>query len=275
VKYAHAFHAGNFADVHKHVTLVALLQALEHKDKGFLYLETHAGRGAYELDSSAEGRASAPAIARLIAQGSAHPELVAYAGVIEAWRARNDAAQAYPGSPLIAALLLRPQDRAVLIEIQAEEAAALERVLPRAARAHVMQGDGFQALRAHLPPRERRGLTLIDPPYEAAGDFARAATAVTEALRRFATGIVALWYPIKDSRDTAAWLDALRPHIEREALLAELWVHPCDSRVALNGSGVLIVNPPFRLRERMRSWLADLHRLLDPQLGGGTRVRLL
>jgi len=277
VKYAHAFHAGNFADVHKHVTLVALIHALERKDKGFLYLETHAGRGAYDLEHSAETRASAAAVARVLEleHASAHPELAAYASAVAAWRARERAPHGYPGSPLIAASLLRPQDRAVLIELRAEEAAALERVLPRGVRARVVEADGFVELRAHLPPPERRGLTLIDPPYEEVRDFARAEAAVAEALRRFATGIVALWYPIKDARDTAAWHAALRPRVSREAVLAELWLFPCDSRVALNGSGLLIVNPPFRLAERMRAWLPDLHALLDPRRAGGTSVRVL
>jgi len=174
---------------------------------------------------------------------------------------------------------LREQDRAALIELLPDEASALERAVsalatvPVRARVRVETGDGFERLRAFLPPRERRGLTLIDPPYEQTReDSTRVGAAIVEALRRFATGILAVWYPIKDARDTAAWLATLRPRIAREALTSELWLHPCDSRVALNGSGLLIVNPPFGLAERMRAWLPELHRLLDPHGAGGCRL---
>ncbi|MGH8261117.1 MAG: 23S rRNA (adenine(2030)-N(6))-methyltransferase RlmJ [Steroidobacteraceae bacterium] len=255
------------------------MQALARKDKGFLYLETHAGRGAYDLAKSDEGRASAPAIERVIADASeasahspAQPEMVAYARAIEAWRSRTDVALAYPGSPLIAAMQLRAQDRAVLIELLPNEAADLGHALAVGCAAHVARvvaGDGFEQLKAFLPPAERRGLTLIDPPYEEARqELARIEAALAEALRRFATGIVAVWYPIKDARDTAAWLAALRPQIARETLVSELWLHPCDSRVALNGSGLLIVNPPYGIAERMRVWLPALLALLDPTRAG-------
>ncbi|HTT03542.1 MAG TPA: 23S rRNA (adenine(2030)-N(6))-methyltransferase RlmJ [Steroidobacteraceae bacterium] len=247
---------------------MALLHALQRKDKGFLYLETHAGRGAYDLGKSTE--------ARTLALADAHaPELNAYAGVVASWRARTGNPRAYPGSPLIAASLLRPQDRAVLIELLATEAHALERALGTQARVHVECGDGFELLRAHLPPPERRALLLIDPPYEIREEYARVATAIQEALRRFQTGPIAAWYPIKDSRDTALWHAQLVRRIEREALVSEIWLHPCDSRVALNGSGLLIVNPPYQLAERMRAWLPELHALLDGARSGGASVRPL
>jgi len=273
-RYRHSFHAGNFADVHKHVTLAALIESLERKDKGFLYLETHAGRGAYDLGKSAESRAAAPAIERVIGE-PAYPAIRAYARAVLDWRARSANAQAYPGSPLIAASLLRPQDRAVLIEVAAEEARALESALPRRAGLQVVRADGFERLRAHLPPPERRGLTLIDPPYERQDEHTRVAEAMAEALVRFPTGVVAAWYPIKDERDTAAWHSRLRRGLEGELLSAQLWLHPCDSRVALNGSGIVVANPPFGLDERMREWLPALHALLDPAHMGGTRIRFL
>lgn len=288
-QYRHGFHAGNFADVHKHVTLTALLQALRRKEKGFLYLETHAARGAYDLETSSEGRASIAGIERVLAGAPSHEELAAYAQAIAGWRSCAGNPRAYPGSPLIALALLRPQDRAVLIELDRGEAAALEKALqarerasPRVPerarpgpRAQVVEGDGFERLRAYLPPPERRGLTLLDPPYEAQGELARVDAAVVEALRRFQTGVVAVWYPIKDARDTAAWHAALRASVAREMLAGELWLHPCDSRVALNGSGVVVVNPPYGIAERMRVWLPALHACLDTGGSGGTSVRLL
>jgi 23S rRNA (adenine2030-N6)-methyltransferase len=273
-RYRHSFHAGNFADVHKHVTLTALIESLERKDKGFLYLETHAGRGSYALEESAESRASAALIERVIAE-PAHPQIATYARTVLDWRRRTGNPKAYPGSPLIAASLLRPQDRAVLIELVAEEARALATALARRARFQVVRGEGFERLRAFLPPRERRGLTLIDPAYERQGELDRAAAAAAQALARFQTGIVAVWYPIKDERDTTAWHSRVRRSLAGELLVGELWLHPCDSRVALNGSGILVANPPYGLAERMREWLPVLHAALDTARAGGTRVRFL
>jgi 23S rRNA (adenine2030-N6)-methyltransferase len=272
MKYRHSFHAGNFADVHKHAVLVALLQALERKDKGFLYLETHAGEGAYDLKASPG--AVREAIEQLLAAVPEDPELVAYASAITTLRARSGNARSYPGSPLIAAHLLRPQDRALLVEVLPQEAAALEQTLAGHAGVRVAVGDGFELLRAHLPPPERRGLTFIDPPYEdTQRDFVEVGAAIGEALRRFQTGVIAVWYPIKDARDTGSWLGGLLPRIGRPVLVSELAIHPCDSRVALNGSGMLIVNPPWQVDERMQAWLPKLHALLSPTRSGGTSVR--
>ncbi len=307
MKYRHAHHAGNFADVHKHVTLLALLAALKRKDKGFLYLETHAGRGAY--DASGPSGESATGIERLDAQSDAGAEeLRDYLGRVHRLRRERGEPRLYPGSPLLAAGELRPQDRGVFIEQQAPEARALERALsvqaqgrarpPQVAESrveatpfdrdgagpgrspdpalHVQTGDGFALLRAWLPPPERRGLTFIDPPYEESRqDFERARQAAAEALRRFHTGVVAIWYPIKDERDTAAWQASLAGELDCELLAAELSLYPRDSRVALNGSGMLVLNPPYQVAERMQSWLPQLYARLDLGHGGGASVRRL
>jgi 23S rRNA (adenine2030-N6)-methyltransferase len=276
-KYRHAYHAGNFADVHKHVTLTALIQALQRKDKGFQYLETHAGRGSYDLESASDTRARLAAIERVLASAPAHPEIAAYARAVSDLRTSTGNPRAYPGSPLVAASLLRPQDRAVLIEAQSAEAEALRSVLPRHLRGQVVQADGFERLRAFLPPPERRGLTFIDPPYEETReDFARAEAALKEALQRFQTGVLVQWYPIKHARDIEPWLAGLRARLAPPMLSGELWLHPCDSRVALNGSGMLILNPPFGVAERMRLWLPALHQRLDPESSAaGASVRVL
>ncbi|MGH8327639.1 MAG: 23S rRNA (adenine(2030)-N(6))-methyltransferase RlmJ, partial [Steroidobacteraceae bacterium] len=273
--YRHAFHAGNFADLHKHTALVALLEALQRKEKGFLYLDTHAGRGAYDLARSPEGRTTAPALDRILAGGETPSELARYARAIAEWRKLSANARGYAGSPVIAASVLRPQDRAVLIEREPEEAQALAAALTPRCGVSVVEADGLERLRAYLPPPERRGLTLIDPPYEAEGELQRVESAVAEALRRFATGVVAVWYPIKQASDTAQWHARMRQRLAHEILLSELWIHPCDSRVALNGSGLLIVNPPYRIGERMRAWLPALLAALDAQRSGGTRVEML
>jgi 23S rRNA (adenine2030-N6)-methyltransferase len=277
VKYRHRFHAGNFADVHKHVTLLALLGALKKKDKGFLYLDTHAGRGAYDLAGSHPEAAAG--IGQFLATAPRAPELKRFAEVIAECRARSAKRWLYPGSPIIAAGELRLQDRAVLVESQPREARALAATLgswSAGARTSVERGDGFERLRAWLPPPERRGLTFLDPPYEESReDFARVAAAIAEALKRFATGVIAAWYPIKEERVTAAWQAELVRAVAAPVLVSELWVHPRDSRVALNGSGLLIVNPPYLTAERMRVWLPELLEHLAAGPAAGSSVRML
>lgn len=279
MKYRHAFHAGNFADVHKHVALLALLRALQRKDKGFFFLDTHAGRGRYALgggDARASGEAQEGAVAVLAAlrnRSEPAPELLDYATVIGAWRRDADARHDYPGSALIAAQVLRAQDRGVAVEVQPAEFEALRKALGRSARVSAEHGDGYQRLRALLPPSERRGLVLVDPPYEdTRGDFRSAAAAVHDALERFETGVIALWYPVKDARDTDRWLAELARRVARPMMAAELWVHPPDSRAGLNGSGFVVVNPPFQFADRCDAWQRELRRLLAHGDTGGSRI---
>jgi 23S rRNA (adenine2030-N6)-methyltransferase len=281
--------------VHKHVTLVALLTALKRKDKGFAYLETHAGRGTYDLSghsNEAEG-----GIGRFLATGGAHAaathagatasgpadkmrgpadELRAYASLIGDIRARQKNPRAYPGSPLIAAHELRSGDRAIFCELIPAEAHALERALEGQGNLRVELGDGFERLRAWLPPPERRGLIFIDPPYEETrNDFDRVGGALADALKRFETGVIAAWYPIKEQRETHSWLTSLASIVQREMIVSELWLYPRDSRVALNGSGMLIVNPPYLVADRMAVWLPELQSRLDVGSTGGSSVRTL
>ena len=273
MKYRHSFHAANFADVHKHITLLAVIECLQRKDKGFLYLESHAGRGAYDLADSPGSRAARAGLNRILGQAAEAPEISRYGQAIRHFRERAGDRNAYPGSPILAAGALRAQDRAILIELQPPEAHALERALAHQANARVEVADGFERLRAHLPPPERRGLVLIDPPYEdSRGDFERARRAITDLLQRFATAVVMLWYPIKDARDSQPWRRRLQQDLGVPLLVSELWVHPCDSKVALNGSGLIIIHPPYQLAERMRLWLPQLLTLLDATATGGCLV---
>jgi len=271
MKYRHSFHAGNFADVHKHVALLALLAALKRKEKGFFYLETHAGTGEYTASHEAEGGVDRIAGVEFQAQ-----ELRRYVQAIATFRGERGETRAYPGSPLLAANELRAQDRGVAIEILAPESRALERALGPGSRMRVECGDGFERMRAHLPPPERRGLTLIDPPYEETRrDFERVTAAVADALRRFESGVVCAWYPIKEEREITAWKNGLARTLGREVLFSEMWLYPRDSRVGLNGSGLAIANPPYQLDERMKVWLPELHARLDTARVGGTDVSLV
>jgi 23S rRNA (adenine2030-N6)-methyltransferase len=273
VKYRHSFHAGNFADVHKHVALLAVIAGLQRKEKGFLYLETHAGRGAYDLSESPASRSSRTGLSRILGEAAEAPEIQAYGRAVKHWRELVGDRNAYPGSPVLAAGALRDQDRAILVEMQPPEAHALERAVSHHANVRVEIGDGYEQVRAHLPPLERRGLVLIDPPYEdSSRDFERARATIGEVLQRFATAVIMLWYPIKDARDTQLWRRRLIGSLQQPVLVSELWVHPCDSRVALNGSGLLLIHPPYQLAQRMQSWLPQLLAMLDAAGTGGSLI---
>jgi 23S rRNA (adenine2030-N6)-methyltransferase len=270
MKYRHSYHAGNFADVHKHVTVLALIAALARKDKGFFYFETHAGSGDYPASDEADAGISRVATAKFESE-----ELRHYLAAVEAFRKARGSARAYPGSPVIAGSALRPQDRGIAVEILPPESRALERALGPGARIRVETGDGFERLRAHLPPPERRGLALIDPPYEETRqDFERVIATMADSLRRFESGVYCAWYPIKDERDVASWKSGLVRALNREVLFSELWIYPRDSRVGLNGSGLAIVNPPYQVDERMKVWLPELNTALDSGKAGGTSVEL-
>ena len=276
MKYRHSFHAGNFADVHKHVTLLALIAALQRKDKGFLYLETHAGRGLYDLDSADTHRGAEACLGVGALRGARFqsPQITSYLGALEQVRADGASTASYPGSPLLAALALRAQDRGLCCEIQAAECRALERVLGPYPRMRCECADGYQSLRAHLPPPERRALVMIDPPYEEqSGDLARAIAAIAEVLARLANALIALWYPIKDERELNPWLARAAAELPVPALTSELWLYPRDARVGLNGSGLLIVNPPYRLDVEMQQWLPELGSALGAERQGGTLLR--
>jgi 23S rRNA (adenine2030-N6)-methyltransferase len=268
MKYRHQYHAGNFADVHKHVLLLEVLAALTRKDKGLLFVDTHAGRGEYELHP---GDTEHPAewqtgVAKLLAAAPRHAALTRYRDIVAS--GVHGGSLNYRGSPTLAVSALRPVDRAVFFETQREEAGHLRKVLDRSPRARVEIADGFAGLRALLPPPERRGCILIDPPYEERADFSLAHDAVVDALTRFAGAVLVLWLPLKLRSDFDAWFDALRGAAGRPVLGSLLWMHPPDSRVALNGSALAVVNPPYLLEEAMREWLPELRAALGGAQSG-------
>lgn len=289
MKYRHAFHAGNFADVHKHVALLALLRALTRKDKGLLLIDTHAGAGLYEVERTGEAALGIERLNEPPPPGSI--ELLDYLGVVENTRKGLSQRNAYPGSPLIALQALRAQDRATFVETQPEEHRSLRMALTKGyelnlgtngigkARVTAECADGYERLRSWLPPIERRALIVIDPPYEqTSNDFRATDSALCESFRRLANAVVMIWYPIKHERDTQLWLERLAeklpatPGQETTLLVSEVWLYPRDNRIGLNGSGVVIANPPWQLEERMREWLPELHARLDREGHGGWTV---
>jgi 23S rRNA (adenine2030-N6)-methyltransferase len=279
MKYRHSFHAGNFADVHKHVALLALLSAMQHKDKGFLYLETHAGAGSYDLASAdthhgTEARRGVSAL--LAAPEPQTTELRDYRETVGAMRRLFDNPHLCPGSPWLAAQRLRRQDRGICCELLPSECRSLERTLGGFRRIRVECSDGYRQLAGALPPRERRCLLLIDPPYEnPAADHQAAIDAVGTALQRLANGVVALWYPIKDERTVTPWLARVERAVSAPTLAMEFWLYPRDSRAGLNGSGVLIFNPPYQFEQRAALWQAELSSTLDRSKQGGQAIRWL
>jgi 23S rRNA (adenine2030-N6)-methyltransferase len=269
VNYRHAFHAGNFADVHKHVVLVALLTHLHKKAKPFFFLDTHAGRGLYDLQSTEARRGGEwlNGIGRL--RSKPLPELTLYLEIT------GSTAQSYPGSPLIAAEMLRENDRAVFVEKQPVEAAALRVELGRRPHVTVIDDDGYISLKAQLPPRENRGLVLIDPPFENDSEFADVTRALQMAIARWPNGMYCVWYPIKPGSAQSRMHRALVDAGLKKLLLLELNILPSDSPLGLNGSGLLIVNPPYQLDDQMRSLMPQLHSVLSPEGSGGVRVEWL
>ena len=251
MNYRHSFHAGNFADVVKHLALVSALAHLKKKDKPFAVIDTHGGRGSYDLSSREAKRTGEheSGIGRLAKIESGEGALGEYLRLV------RGVPESYPGSPLIAARMLRPVDRLVAIERHKEEAAALREELRPFARARMVEGDGYDTLIALLPPPERRGLVLIDPPYEDDKEFERAAKVLIAAHRRFATGVYMLWFPIK-SKPAA---DAFRGEIANAGIDKLLRIdietrpQPKDEKERLSAAGLLIVNPPFGLDEDMRA----------------------
>jgi 23S rRNA (adenine2030-N6)-methyltransferase len=269
VNYRHAFHAGNFADVHKHVVLLALLERLKQKPKPLLYLDTHAGRGSYDLraeDATRSGE-SREGIARLAGRSVQSADLLRY---LQATHAASTVPTFYPGSPLIALGALREGDRAVLVEQQPAEAQALKQATSGMRDVAVVCGDGYAALKTYLPPRENRGLVLIDPPYEAETELADAERALRLGLSRWPNGVFALWYPIKAGAQSQRLNATLQASGLRKLLRLELTVRPADSPIGLNGSGLVIANPPWKFDGEMRDTSKELHAALQGQ--GASRV---
>jgi len=272
VNYRHAFHAGNFADVHKHVVLLALLERLKQKPKPLFYLDTHAGRGGYDLraEDATRGGEWREGIARLAGQSLRSADLARY---LQATHAANSPPTHYPGSPLVALGALREGDRAVLVEQQPAEAQALKQATHGRRDVAVIHGDGYAALKTYLPPRENRGLVLIDPPYEADTEFADAEQALRLGLSRWPNGVFALWYPIKAGAQSQRFNAALQASGLRKLLRLELTVRPADSPIGLNGSGLVIANPPWKFDCEMREALEELHGALAGN--GASRVEWL
>lgn len=273
--YRHGFHAGNHADVLKHLVLIALLDALKRKPKPFFVMDTHAGDGCYALNSSMAGKLHeyAEGIGRLWGHHGLHPMIDAYLTAIEAHNPKG-ILEKYPGSPLLIASGLRPGDRLYAAEAHGTAASALEKLLAKSAGVQTQKGDGFALLKAVLPPPEHRGLILIDPSFEVSGEYERLNEALRLIHRRFRQGMVAVWYPLLSHKPADRWLETVRQLGIPDLLVAELRIMSPPQGIGLYGSGMLLVNPPWGLETGLREALP----LISEQFIGkrdGSRVAVL
>ncbi|MFN3657424.1 MAG: 23S rRNA (adenine(2030)-N(6))-methyltransferase RlmJ [Pseudolabrys sp.] len=276
MNYQHAFHAGSFADVFKHAVLCRILVHLRAKPAPFRVIDTHAGAGLYDLTSpeATRGGEWRDGIGRLM-----EAELPARAAALlapyrEAVAALNapGALTVYPGSPALARAFLRAHDRLIACELAPRPAAALAHNLRGDARVKALAIDGWTALAAYVPPKERRGLVLVDPPFEQESDFRRLSEALAVAHRKWATGIFALWYPIKGRPEPDALAKRLRRLGIGKILRAELTVSPLSDPSRLNGSGLILVNPPWLLENELSVLLPALAGLLGRDGKGAFRL---
>jgi len=282
MNYHHAFHAGGFADVIKHIVLVRILTYLHEKPAPFRVIDSHAGSGLYDLtgEQARRGGEWLTGIARIVQarfSQTAALLLKPYLDIVRAFNPHGPL-QAYPGSPLIARAMLRPQDRITACEIEPAARKALIDALRKDAQARVVDLDGWVALPAFVPPNERRGLVLVDPPFEASDEFDRLADGFNSAFSKWPTGVYLLWYPAKSrrasdqlARQVAQTTASVRP--ERTCLRLEFSVAPQAVDSALTSCGLLIVNPPWTLQGELKTILSELEKPLGQ--GGAGRFRLV
>jgi 23S rRNA (adenine2030-N6)-methyltransferase len=282
MNYRHAYHAGNFADVLKHAVLVLCIEHMKRKEAGFRVIDTHAGPGRYRLlegDAAKTGEWKL-GIGRLMgAEADPLPEpvakiLAAYLDLIRRENAGGDLS-VYPGSPLIAAGLLRRGDALIANELHPDDNKALAKLLDEDRRSKVMKQDGWSALKALLPPKERRGVILIDPPFEEPGELIRLTEGLAAALRRFSTGTYILWYPIKDPKIVARFHRALSEAALPKLLKVELMLRLPRNPDVLNGTGLIVANPPFTLEADLEAILPLLADRFQQGPGGGWRLEWL
>jgi 23S rRNA (adenine2030-N6)-methyltransferase len=281
MNYRHAFHAGGFADVIKHIVLVRMLTYLQDKPAPFRVIDTHAGAGVYDLtsDEARRGGEWLTGIARIMQarfSDTTAPLLKPYLDIVRAFNPKAEL-KTYPGSPLIARALLRPQDRMTACEVEPKARKRLIEALRRDTQARVVDLDGWTALPAFVPPKERRGLVLIDPSFEQKNEFERLATGFAEAFAKWPTGSYLLWYPVKSRRATEALARDVAAAVGAgpspgKCLRLEFSVAPQEAGAALASAGLLMVNPPYTLAGELKAILPELEKPLGQ--GGAGRFRL-
>lgn len=266
MNYRHAFHAGNFADVVKHTILTRILTYLMRKDAPFRVIDTHAGVGLYDLFGNEAERTGEwqDGIGRLIDATLPKPAEALLQPYLATVRERNPSGRLryYPGSPFITRQMLRGQDRLMALELHPGDAWALKKNFADDFQVRVTNLDGWAAMGTHLPPKEKRGLVLVDPPFEEQGEFERMVESLAKAHDRWPGGIYAYWYPIKEPADVAYYVKALKATGIAKILRIELTIRPHSNPPRLHGTGMIVVNPPYVLEDEMRTVLPVLADLL-------------
>ncbi len=279
MNYRHSFHAGNFADVVKHAALARIVLYLQQKDTPIRLIDTHAGGGLYDLDGTEAKRGGEwrDGIGRLLDSDIDPRARELIAPYLDAVRSFNISGKlkTYPGSPSLLRHWLRRDDRLIACELEPSAIAALNRAVRTDSRVKVIEIDGWTALTAYIPPRERRGLVLIDPPFEERNEYARLAAALGAAWRKWPTGIFLAWYPIKDPKDVAGFMRKLLQHGMEKTLRMELIVAAPTDTARLRGTGLIAVNPPWTLEREMKILLPALAKIFAPGGQGQTIVEPL
>jgi len=281
MNYRHIYHAGSFSDVIKHIALIALLLSLTRKETPFCYIDTHAGSACYDLFSefAAKTKEYENGIEKIIQADNPPPLVKKYLDCIhqinnKLTNTKFSSLHYYPGSPLIAKQIIRPHDRIIACELQLQEYQALKLASTGDRQITPLHLDGFIGLKSLIPPREKRGLVLIDPPYENPDEFIRLAQSLTQAIKKWETGIYAIWYPIKEKNHAARFYQSLKQNSEKPILAIELNIYP-DLTNHLNGCGLAVINPPWQFYETIQSILPWLWKTLSINQQGNFKSNLI
>lgn len=274
LSYRHSFHAGNHADVLKHIVLMLIIESLQQKEKGFYYLDTHAGVGRYRLFSEESEKTAEfeEGIGRLWQCDDLPEEVARYIKLIKKFNYGGKELRYYAGSPLIAATMLRPQDRALLTELHPSDFPLLRNNFKEFENITTKRDNGFIQVKATLPPKERRGLVLIDPPYELKEDYDLVVNTIEEGYKRFATGVYAIWYPVVLRQQVKRMVRNLENTGIRKILQIELAVRPDTEQRGMTASGMIVINPPWTLEQQMKKILPYLTKNLIPEGTGSWSV---
>ena len=269
LSYRHSYHAGNHADVLKHCVLTLCIDSLSEKEKPFLYLDTHSGAGRYLLQSEHAEKTGEylDGINKIWNKADMPACLQSYLSVLKYYN-RGENLKYYPGSPLIAKQLLREQDRLSLTEIHSSDYPLLRQEFNKDKRANVLREDGFAQLKSKLPPISRRGIILIDPSYEIKDDYLKVVSGLQDGYKRFATGVYLIWYPVVLRSQTQKMINAIVDTGIKHILQIELGVKPDNIHKGMTASGMIVINPPWKLAEQMNTVLPWLQNYIDPTRQG-------
>ncbi|MBV2142734.1 23S rRNA (adenine(2030)-N(6))-methyltransferase RlmJ [Falsochrobactrum sp. TDYN1] len=281
MNYRHAYHAGNFADVVKHVILSRIVEYLKRKEQAFRVIDTHAGIGLYDLrgteaDKTGEWTGGIGRVIDAVQKGQVEPQAMELlAPYLEAVHTVNPKGglRHYPGSPLLTRHLLRKQDRLSALELHPQDAAKLARLFAGDIQVRVIELDGWLSLGAHVPPKEKRGLILVDPPFEKEGEFDRLVDGLVKAYRRFPGGTYAFWYPVKERKETERFSKRLRETGIAKIMQIELAIRAPSPDPRLDGTGMIVINPPYTLESEMQILLPCLTKLLGEEKGSNFSVQ--